>query len=221
MVFNSREKRNFKKANKLLFSFIFFAILFLLCSSDVLAAKNGTSSGTTNQQQNLNPTNDAMNALQKAGAKWIPTNSAQFLQYINPRQETLPSTFDDLTPEGQFIHYNLDGTASPDEASLAYNGYYDFRIQIRMNGETSGNSNLYGDYISRIYFKYIEISIEHRSVYKANPSIITVSGGPNVGLWMYLSSRVEVDQLEMQNIFPIEYLDIFNEELKGDTTRFA
>ena len=160
-----------------------------------------------------------MNALTKAGAKWIPTNSAQFLQYINPRQETLPPTFDALTPEGQFIHYNMDGTASPDEASLAYNGYYDFRIQIRMAGERESAAS--GDYVSRIYFKYIEISIEHRSVYKANPSIITVSGGPNVGLWMYLSSRVEVDEEEQKNIFPIEYLDIFNEELKGDTTRFA
>lgn len=220
MVLKEKEIKNFSKV-KFLFTFIFFILLFLLNTSDVFAARTTRPSTGTNQQENLNPTNDAMNALTTAGAKWIPTNSPQFLQYINPRQETLPSTFDDLTPEGQFIHYNMDGTASPDEASLAYNGFYDFRIQVRMNGERDGNSNWAGDYVSRIYFKYIEVSIEHRSVYKANPSIITVSGGPNVGLWMYLSSRVEVDELEQQNIFPIEYLDIFNEELKGDKTRFA
>lgn len=219
MSLNSRENTNFKKVNKLIFSFIFLVLVCLLNSKEVFAARTTvTTNDGSLKQENLNPTNDAMNALTKAGAKWIPTNSAQFLQYINPRQDALPPAFDELTPEATFIHYNMDGTASPDEASAAYGGYYDFRIQVRMANEPG---LVGGEYVSRIYFKYIEVSIEHRSVYKANPSIITVSGGPNVGLWMYLSSRVEVDELEQQNIFPIEYLDIFNEELKGDTTRFA
>ena len=214
-----RLKNNVKSIHKFIFMFLVFMFLFFLNTTDVFAGiadSGNVGGGGSAADSNTKPNNEMISGLQRAS--WVPSNIADWHKYTKQTVKPTGYDFDSKTPAEYFVHYSLDGTATPVTDGDEYYGYYDFKVCTSIGGSFDAASQGGRTYLHRYYFKYVEVKTEVRSYHHVGTR--TVTGGQNVGLWLYLTSQADKDALRAKEVYNIEYLDVFEMEMKGEETHY-
>lgn len=218
MDYRLTDKNKNYSLQKILFMFAVFLVLFFLNTTNVSAIGWGGGGGSspTNPDSNTKPTAEMANGLQRAA--WVPSNNPDWHKYTKQTVKPTGYDFDSKTPGEFFVHYSLDGTATPVTDGDEYYGYYDFKVCTSIAGSSGASVQGGRTYLHRYYFKYVEVKTEVRSYHHAQTR--TVTGGQNVGLWLYLTSQADKDTLRAKDVYNIEYLDVFEMEMKGEETHY-